>query len=320
MMLLRGSKHLAGLASGAVVTIGNFDGVHDGHRMLLIALKAHAAALNLPTLVVFFEPQPSEYFHGDHAPGRLLTRREKLTQLALHGIDYAYCLPFDEKIARMEASSFARHFIFSLFKAKHLLIGEDFRFGCKRLGTPELLRQLGEEHDCVVQTYPDFLNNGARVSSTQIRQCLHQGHFHQAALLLGRPYSMTGRVVHGDARGRQWGIPTANIFVARRKVAFTGVFLVRVKRASHDVYWGVANLGYRPTVDGRTLILEVHLFNFNASLYHERLEVFFLKRLREEMKFSSVDALIHQIRTDLMTARTMIQDHENDAFPFYDLI
>lgn len=302
MKLLRGTKHLKELASGAAVTIGNFDGVHRGHQALLAELRADAARLRLPTLVVLFEPQPSEYFHKTAASARLMTYREKLHRLAQCGIDYVYCLAFNEKLAAMSPEIFAECFIFSLFKAKYLLIGEDFRFGRNKRGCAALLRALSPSWSCEVHICRDFSEASHRVSSTQIRLALRQGDLTRASDLLGHPYCISGRVVHGDGRGRQWGIPTANVHVTHQVLPLMGVFCVRVKRANQSDYWGVANLGLRPTVGGITPVLEVHLFDFEGSLYHERIEVFFLHRLREEIKFSSMDALIAQIRADLVAA------------------
>lgn len=321
MKLLRGFKHLDELKQGAAVTIGNFDGVHRGHQALLDNLCQKAARLKLPTLIVFFEPQPSEYFTQSSPPVRLMTRKEKLHYLGRFNIDYVYCLSFNEKLASMTHDFFAERFIFSLFKAKYLLIGEDFRFGQGRLGTPQFLQSLSTRHHCMIELCPDFVDDSAmRISSTQIRQALSQGNVQQAQQYLGRPYSMYGRVIHGDKRGRLLGVPTANIQIKHRNVALTGVFLVQVQRnpRSHatprdkrdDVrtgsYWGVANLGCRPTVDGLTQTLEVHLFDFNDSLYDEHLEVFFLERLRMEKKFSCIDALITQIHADRDNAKDIL--------------
>jgi riboflavin kinase/FMN adenylyltransferase len=303
--LLRGNKTLSALRGGAAVTLGNFDGVHSGHQALFTELKINAQRLKLPTLVVFFEPQPCEYFDSEAAPARLMTRREKLNRLSQSGIDFVYCLRFDHALASMLPINFAERFIFSLFKAKYLLVGEDFRFGCRRLGDLALLRELGPRWQCDVRTCPDFSTLDQRVSSTQIRQALRAGDLSKASTLLGQPYCITGRVIPGDGRGRQWGIPTANLSMTHRKLPMSGVFCVRVKRSNQSEHWGVANLGCRPTFGGMTQVLEVHLFDFDESLYHERIDVFFLHRLREEIKFSSMDALIAQIRSDLVAARNL---------------
>jgi riboflavin kinase/FMN adenylyltransferase len=307
MKLLRGFTHFGELEQGAAVTIGNFDGVHRGHQALLANLCQKAAHLKLPTLIVFFEPQPSEYFSQASTPVRLMTRKEKLRYLGRFNIDYVYCLAFNEKLASMSHDYFAERFIFSLFKAKYLLIGEDFRFGRGRLGTPQFLQSLSSTYSCIVELCPDFVDDRVmRISSTQIRQALGHGDLQQAEQYLGRPYSIYGRVIHGDKRGRLLGMPTANIHIKHRNVALTGVFLVQVQRNKIESYWGVANLGRRPTVDGITLTLEVHLFDFNDSLYDEHLEVFFLERLRMEKNFSCIDALITQIHADRDSAKDIL--------------
>ncbi len=306
MKLLRGLHEFAELAAGSAVTIGNFDGLHCGHQALLSALKTKAQQLQLPTLVVFFEPQPGEYFQPVAPPARLMTRREKLQGLCQFGIDYAYCFSFNDQLAVMSAKEFACRFIFSLFRASYLLIGRDFRFGLSRSGTPDLLALWGSPMRCQVERCPDFLMNNVRVSSTLIRQSLLQGDLQQAALWLGRPFALTGRVVHGDGRGREWGVPTANLVFVRRDLPLKGVFCVQVQRADQRLYWGVANVGHRPTVGDGTKRLEVHLFNFQDTLYHERLTVNFLHRLRDEKKFASLDALIAQINNDISAAKEFI--------------
>ena len=311
MKLLRGSGPFEELKYGAVVTIGNFDGVHRGHQALLAELRQAAKRCNLPTLVVFFEPQPSEYFQTRAVALRLNTCLEKIHYLAKSHIDYVYCLNFNEKLASLSPEAFAERFIFSLFHAKYILIGEDFRFGQGRLGTPKLLETIACSHQSQVEIFKDFVYKGLRVSSTQVRQALKQGHLDYVTELLGRPYAMMGRVIHGKQRARAWGIPTANIHLKQRPLLLSGVFLVRVRRHAspeNRTYWGVANLGCRPTVDGLTTILEVHVFDFSDSLYNERLEVFFIKHLREERKFSSVDALITQIHEDRKQAYASCND------------
>lgn len=291
---------------GTVATIGNFDGVHRGHQALLQALKSEGRRLNLPTLVVLFEPQPLEYFSPEHASARLTNFKEKWRQLSQLGIDYIACLGFNSKLASMHAEVFAEHVIFSKFQTKLLLVGEDFRFGQGRRGDLALLKHLAAQHDCDVKIYSDMMLASTRVSSTQIRGLLDAGHMNDAAELLGRPYSMYGRVVFGDGIGRTWGVPTANIQLKRLVLPFIGVFCVKVRRANGQELQGVANIGRRPTIDGLTNRLEVHLFDFDDSLYHEHLEVYFLHKLRGEVKFSSLDALISQIKTDILDAKTIL--------------
>lgn len=308
MKLLRGLDKVPNFAHGAVATIGNFDGVHLGHQALLAALRAQADKENLPMVVLLFEPQPGEYFRGEQAPARLTSLREKLNILRLCKVDYVCCLKFNEVLAIMPAQSFAKHYFFSLLQVKYLLIGEDFRFGQGRNGDVQLLKEMGDKAGCTVQAFPDFSIDDNRVSSTKIRDALSQGHLKRASELLGRTFSLCGRVVKGDGRGRQWGIPTANLTMHRVSLPLKGVFCVQVRREKGKCLQGVANLGSRPTVDGTKNILEIHLLDFDESLYGEMLQVFFLHKLRDEVKFSSVDTLIAQIHADIAAAKSFLKN------------
>lgn len=299
---------------GTVATIGNFDGVHRGHQALLHALKAEGHRLNLPTLVVLFEPQPQEYFNSEKSSARLTNFKEKWRQINHGGVDYISCLGFNSKLACMPADVFAKTFIFSKFQTKLLLVGEDFRFGHGRTGDLVLLKRLAADNHCDVQVYSDVMLASTRVSSTRIRGLLQAGRMRDAAELLGRPYSMYGRVVFGDGIGRTWGVPTANIQPKRLVLPLMGVFCVNVRRENGQIYQGVANIGQRPTIDGLTHRLEVHLFDFEGSLYHEHLEVYFLHKLRGEVKFASLDALISQIKTDIQDAKTIFPRLEPQFF------
>ncbi|WP_010654094.1 bifunctional riboflavin kinase/FAD synthetase [Fluoribacter dumoffii] len=320
MKLLRGFQHFSAFDKGVVATIGNFDGVHLGHQNLLKALKDKANHLNLPLVLILFEPQPREYFQQEKAPARLSSLREKLEVLRSCQIDYVYCIKFDKVLAQTSATDFALSYLFSVLNVKHLLVGEDFRFGKNREGDVSLLMKLGSEQACDVSIYSNFCINEDRISSTLIRMALQHGDLCSAAEFLGRPYSMCGRVLHGDGRGRQWGIPTANLALHRTSLPLQGVFVVQVKIASQKVY-GVANVGSRPTVGGSKNILEVHLFDFDRSLYGELLQVFFLHKLRDEVKFTSVDALIAQIYNDIEAAKEFLGNYETLQYqnPGFDL-
>ncbi len=308
MRLLRGIHHFSVFDKGVVATIGNFDGVHLGHQNLIKTLRAKANALNLPLVLILFEPQPREYFQKERAPARLSGLREKLDVLRQCQVDYVYCIKFDDVFAQTTASEFARNYLFSTLNIKHLLVGEDFRFGKNREGDVNLLQQLSLEYDCNVQVYSDFCINEDRISSTKIRTALESGDLETAAKYLGRTYSICGRVVHGAQRGRQWGIPTANIGLRRLSVPLQGVYAVKTRLASQQIVYGVANIGKRPTVDGSKCVLEVHLFDFEQSIYGELVQVFFLHKLRDEVKFTTVDALIEQIRDDIKVAKTFVKN------------
>ena len=304
MKLLHRVQNSTELDAGCVVTIGNFDGVHLGHQELLAHLREQASRLQLPMVVVVFEPQPGEYFNSNSAPARLYRLREKLQALGESGVDYVYCLKFDKQLVNMSPEDFAEQIIFSRLRAKYLLLGEDFRFGRDRQGDLALLQQLGQQHGSTVEICSDFCIDQTRVSSTQIRHALYLGDLARASALMGRTYSLCGRVKQGKGMGRQWGVPTANLSVHRGILPLKGVFCVQIARHGKPMLAGVANIGKRPTIDGSTNVLEVHLFDFNESLYGEMLQVFFLHKLRDEIKFSSVDALIAQIHLDVAAART----------------
>lgn len=313
MKLIRGLTPELCFSQGVVATIGNFDGVHLGHQALLSRLRLKARSLDCPLLVFLFEPQPGEYFKGAEAPARLSSLREKLAVLARSGVDYVICLKFNRKLAEMTAEAFARQYFFSQLRVKSLLVGADFRFGAGRHGDIQLLSRLGATYGAEVEAFDDFslLINAEmmRVSSTAIRRALVQGDFARASLFLGRTYSLCGRVIRGDGRGRTFGIPTANINIKRVSLPLKGVFCVRVERQNGQIIDGVANMGSRPTVDGSKNVLEIHLLDYNGDLYGERLQVFFLQKLRDEVKFSSVDALIAQIHEDIRVARAQFSDH-----------
>ena len=305
MKFLNGLKQSNLLPDRVVATIGNFDGVHRGHQALLASVREKAAQLGCPSLVILFEPQPSEYFLEADAPIRLMRLRDKLLALRDAGIDYVCCLKFNTHLSQMTATDFAEQVIFKSLRVVYLFTGSDFRFGRKRLGNVDLLVELGKKSGCFVEACPDFINNGARISSTGIRKSLQQGNLALAASNLGRPYSISGRVVVGDGRGRQWGIPTANVLLRRDSLPLAGVFRVQVK-LNQRVFSGVANIGRRPTINGALkLSLEVHLFDFNQSIYGEVIHVLFMEKLRDEKKFNSIDELISTIHQDIERAKIL---------------
>lgn len=309
MKLLRGLDGISHFSEGSVATIGNFDGVHRGHQALLAKLRAQADKLQLPLVVLLFEPQPGEYFRGSEAPARLTSLREKIEVLKHCDVDYVCCLKFNKALALMSAPDFAKQYFFSLLRVKYLLVGEDFRFGQQRMGDVALIQEMGKTLGCQVEAFPDVSLDNQRISSTKIREALAQGELEHASSLLGRTYSLCGRVTKGDGRGRQWGVPTANLSMHRLSLPLRGVFCVTIKRQG-KLFTGVANLGSRPTVDGTKNILEVNLFDFDENLYGEMLQVFFLHKLRDEIKFSSMDALIEQIHTDVRAAKAYYAESE----------
>jgi riboflavin kinase/FMN adenylyltransferase len=304
MRLIRGLHNLRARHRGCVATIGNFDGVHLGHRAIFQRLLAKGRELGLPATVITFEPHPMELFAPGAAPARLTRLREKLAAIGDAGIEQVVLLEFGHKLAAMGARDFVRELLVSGLGTRHLLVGDDFRFGHGRDGDYRLLEEMGQEHGFSVEDLHTITIAEERVSSTRIREALSRGDLDLARHLLGRPYRMCGRVSHGDKRGRSIGYPTANVNLHRRASPLRGVFAVVVHGVSDHPWPGVANVGVRPTVGGGTIyLLEIHLFDFAADIYGRQLEVEFRLKLRDERKFDSFEALKLQIGRDAAAAR-----------------
>lgn len=303
MQLVRGLHNLRPHHRGCVATIGNFDGVHRGHQAILKRLRERALELGVPSCVVIFEPQPREYFSPETAPARLTRLRDKLELLAAEGIDRVLCLAFNQRLRGLSAAEFVDTILVQGLGVRHLEVGDDFRFGCDRLGDFAFLTEAGQRHGFTLEAARTVEEAGVRVSSTQIRLALAAADFPQAERLLGRPYRIEGRVLHGQKLARQLGWPTANVQLKRRRVPFTGVYLVSVERDGR-AWPGVANIGVRPTVagDGRPH-LEVHLLDFAGDLYGRHLTVEFHHKLRDEQRFASLEALKSAIDADVAAAR-----------------
>ena len=303
MELIRGLHNLRPRHHGCVATIGNFDGVHLGHQAVLGQLADKGVGLGLPTTVITFEPQPQEYFHHGELPPRLTRLREKIRALQRFSVDRVLCLSFNQALAQMPAEQFIRQILVDGLGIRYLVVGDDFRFGQDRAGDFAMLQQAGARHGFEVAHMHTFLLGGDRVSSTRVREALQGGDLALAEQLLGRPYRMSGRVAHGNKRGRTIGFPTANIFLHRARTPVEGVYAVELFGVGGEPIKGVANVGTRPTVDGSRALLEVHLFDFNADIYGRHVHVDFLKHLRPERRFDSFDALKEQILCDAEVAR-----------------
>ncbi|PHS71836.1 MAG: bifunctional riboflavin kinase/FMN adenylyltransferase [Cycloclasticus sp.] len=304
MRLIRHITDAEELAKGCVLTIGNFDGVHSGHRMMLEALVKQANVMNLPAVVMCFEPQPIEYFRGANAPARISTARDKIVQLSKTGVNVLYLVPFNDALATMSAQQFVDS-LHQQLNVKSLVVGDDFCFGKNRQGDYAFLQEAGKEYGFSVQKSDSFIVNDNRVSSTLIRLALEKGELEKAADYLGRRYVMSGRVMHGHKRGRELGFPTANIRVKNRKTPIRGVFAVTITVESGLVYEGVANVGTRPSIEDVTaVLLEAHLFDFSGDLYGQRVSVGFHKKLRAEKKFDGLEQLKAQIAIDSTQAKT----------------
>ena len=312
MRLSRGLADLRPDPKGAAVTIGNFDGVHLGHRAVLLALRASAATVGGPATVVCFEPTPREFFAPAATPARLTRFAEKHALLAAAGCDHLVVLRFDAELAALDAEAFVRCVLVEGLGAARVVIGDDFRFGRNRSGDLARMTKLGARHGFAVDRAPGFELDGARVSSTAVRARIAAGELDAAARLLGRRYAIGGRVVYGDRLGRRLGFPTVNLPLRRRVSPLHGVFLVRVAGAGPVPRWGAASVGTRPTVGGSKARCEVHLLDFDGDLYGRRLQVEFHARLRDEWRFDSLDALRVQIGRDVEQARALAKIAEVD--------
>jgi riboflavin kinase/FMN adenylyltransferase len=292
------------------VTIGNFDGVHLGHQALLNELRAAAQSRGLQTAVVIFEPHPREFFTPQQAPARLTSLREKLELFRTMRVDRVHICRFDEIFAQKTAADFI-HALYEKLHAKFVLIGDDFRFGSGRAGDFALMQKIGAQRGFAVQAVHSVLHDGVRISSTAIRAALASGQIRVAREYLGRPYSISGRVVHGDATGRKLGYPTANIQMKHNLPPLKGVYVVLAHAEALGVLQGVASLGVRPTLkhDAKA-VLEVHLFEFDQQIYGRHLRVEFLQKLRDEQKFNGLEGLTRQIALDVENAKQWFIDHE----------
>lgn len=303
MELVRGIHNLKAQHQGCVLSIGNFDGIHLGHNAVLSRLLSEAKRLNVPATVMTFEPQPEELFLGNHAPARLSRLRDKFVQLEKLNLDRLLCVSFTRQFANISAEDFIEELLINKLNVKFLVIGDDFHFGYQRKGDFQLLKEAGKKYGFEVVDTMSLLQQSQRISSTRIRDALAQGELHCAAKMLGRKYSITGRVGHGRKLGRTIGVPTANLFLKRRVSPVSGVFVVTVSGINNNIYRGVANIGTRPTVEGERQQLEVHVFDFDGDLYGEQLEVILEKKLRGEVKFDSFAELKIQIDKDIEDAK-----------------
>ena len=310
MLFFRGVPVQA--TTSTVLTIGNFDGVHHGHRALLSRLTAKAREVALPATVLTFEPHPRELFAPDQAPARLASLREKLDLLAACGVDRVHVCRFNRALAGLSADEFIEQILVRGLSVRHLLIGDDFRFGKGRAGDFAALERAGAEHRFTVEAMHTVDLHGERVSSSAVRDALAEGDIEHASRLLGWPYGIAGRVMHGQKIGRTLGFPTANIAIKRKRLPLTGVFAVTV--SGIDVGMGdkplpgAASLGVRPTLaEGLKPVLEVHLLDFDRDIYGAHVTVNFLHKLRDEAKYDSLDALTAQIRNDVAAVRTYFE-------------
>lgn len=302
MELIRGLQNIRAQHQGCVLTIGNFDGVHVGHQSVLAQLRQRASELNLPSVVMVFEPQPLELFNPQAAPARLTRFREKYHWLKQQGIDRLLCVKFNRAFASQQPSEFIEDLLLNRLGVQHLIVGDDFCFGKNRAGNFAMLQQASVQHGFGLTSTASLVKHNQRVSSTLIREALAQDQFERATDMLGREFSLMGRVRHGAKLGRQLGFPTANVWLYRKTLPLQGVYAVEA--ITNDGRWhGVANIGSRPTVAGRVEQLEAHFFDFQGDLYGQQIEVVLKHKIRAEQKFASVDELQAQIQRDAAAAR-----------------
>ena len=307
MELIRSLHNLRQHHKKCVATIGNFDGMHLGHQAIISQLKEIAKKYDLPTVVIIFEPQPQEYFSPDNAPARLTRLREKVEEIEQLGVDRLVCMKFNGELANLSAREFVGRLLIEGLEISHLVVGDDFRFGKNRQGDYSTLEKMADEFGYELDHTNTCLFQGMRISSTRIRQALANDDLNLASQLLGRAYSISGRVVHGDNRGKELGFATANIELHRLHNPVAGVYITRV-HIKHNQEPGESNLqavtsiGTRPMFDGEGMRLETHILDFSKDIYAKHIRVEFLKKLRPEIKYSDIDELKKAIGTDIEDA------------------
>lgn len=319
-------RHYDGLppdATGAVVAIGNFDGVHRGHRVVINAAGEIARATGKPLGVLTFEPHPTRIFRPDAPPFRLSSLRTKAHQMELLGVDCLYVMQFHRAFAEIPAENFVIDLLVSGLGVSHVVVGEDFNFGHKRQGDVALLRELARRFDFkITRVFTQREPDGTVIASRRIRQLLIDGKPAEAAKLLGRYWELGGRVEHGDAVGRTLGFPTANLPLGDYQRPKAGIYAIKagIDEGAQTVWRdGVASLGWRPTFAGKDLRFEAHVFDFSGDLYGKQLRVALIEYLREEQKFDGVDALVAQMNKDAAQARAVLADPARFAAPGFKL-
>lgn len=308
MELIRGLHNIKPGHRDCVLTIGNFDGVHLGHKAVLGQVKAIAASLNLPAVVMVFEPQPLELFKPEAAPARLTRFREKYHWLASLGLDRLLCVNFNAEFAAQDPQLFIEQLLLGKLGVRHLIVGDDFCFGKNRAGNFALLQQSAAQFGFGLTSTASLKQDDKRVSSTLVRQALERNELKLAEQMLGRPFSLMGRVRHGEKVGRQLGFPTANVWLYRNKLPVRGVYAIEAL-TEHGHFHGVANIGARPTLQGKQEQLEAHFFDFQGDLYGQQIEVLLRHKIRAERKFASLAELQQQIQLDAAAARQFFSNN-----------
>lgn len=302
MKLIRGICNLKKINSNSAVSIGNFDGIHLGHQKLLSNLYEIGKKNNIPTIVILFEPQPLEFLNNQNPPKRITTLQNKIKYIQLWKIDIILCIKFNEYFSSLSAEKFIKNVLIKKLNIKFIIIGDDFRFGSKRNGNISLLKKIGYQYNFkVIEISALLYKNIIKISSTNIRKCLLENKIELVRKLLGRPFSILGRVIHGNKIGRKLGYPTANILLHKNIPINNGVYAVKVSCFLNKDFIGICNIGIKPSYfhSKKNRLLEVYLFNFNIDLYEKKIEVFLYKKIRDECFFSSIEKLKEQISKDV---------------------
>ncbi len=289
-----------------VVTIGNFDGVHLGHQKILSGVTQRAHTNDLESAVLTFYPHPTRVLRPEAAPTLLMTLEQRLAAFDAMGINAAMVLQFDAELAKVSAEDFAKRFLVDALRAKAVLVGDNFRFGNRQGGDVKLLQEIGARSDFEVQIAPPVIENGVIVSSTAVRQALRDGRLEDVEPLLGRPFSLKGEIRPGTGLGRRLIVPTLNLLTEQETLPKNAVY-ASATVLGPKVYWSVTNVGMRPTFNGQQLAIESHLFDFSEQLTSGKMDVIFLKRLRDEQKFSGPQALREQVLKDIERAKSVLK-------------
>lgn len=312
MEFIRNLHNLHAGHKGCAATIGNFDGVHLGHQAIIRQLRSAADANKLPAVAVIFEPHPQEFLLPEQAPARLMRLREKLVCLKQSAIDRVICLRFDQALASLPAEDFIRDILLEKLGIEHLIVGDDFRFGNKRQGDIATLSGFSKTSGFTLECTAACMIEGRRVSSSWVREALAAGDMKQTEKLLGRPYAISGRIVHGDKRGRELGYPTINVDLRRLRSPVSGIFAARVQGLDTKPLPAAVSIGTRPMFGGGSVLLEAHLLDFDREVYGRYVRVELLKQLRNEQKFVNMAALQEQMERDVAAVKKFFStDNKN---------
>ncbi|QCI20303.1 bifunctional riboflavin kinase/FAD synthetase [Buchnera aphidicola (Brachycaudus cardui)] len=311
MKIIRGIHNIKEIISRSIVTIGNFDGIHLGHQKLFSCVCEIGKQYKIPTIIILFEPQPLEFLKHYNSPIRITTFREKIQRISFYKINKIICIKFNRSFQSLTAEDFIINILINKLKMKFIVIGDDFRFGAERSGDFNLLKKLRNQYHFKIIQIKALYKNHIKISSTNIRAALSKNNIQLASLLLGRPVSISGRVVHGQARGRTLGYPTANIFLKKKALFKNGVYAVKVRYSFNEICIGICNIGIKPSFINteKNKILEVYLFDKNIDLYGKYIEVMLYKKIRNEQIFISKQALKDQIYQDILIVKNYFKIH-----------